>query len=67
VRFLSIEGAISRERYRAAEDELRTDANTHYQTTIGLATHLEIIATVLTVVVVGITFLLGAASRSNDI
>jgi len=58
---------FSKERYAAAVNELRTDANTHYHTAIGWATGFEIIATALIFLVTAITFLLGNASRSEDI
>ena len=64
---LSLEATFTHDRYIAAERELRADANTHYHTTIGWATGFEIIATLLIFVVTAVTFLLGAASRSDDV
>jgi len=61
------ESTFSKERYAAAVKELRADANTHYHTAIGWATGFEIIATALIFIVTAITFLLGTASRSEDI
>jgi len=58
---------FSHDRYVQAENELRTDANTHYHTNIGWATGYEIIATVLIFIVTGLTFLLGTVSRSDDV
>lgn len=58
---------ISHEKYVEAENELITDANTHYHTNIGRATGFEIVATVLVLLVTAVTFLLGSASRSDDI
>jgi hypothetical protein len=65
--FLHLEAIFSQERYLEAEQELRTDANTHYRTKIGWATGYEIIATLLLLLATGLAFLLGAASRANDI
>ena len=64
---VSLETTFTRERFVAAERELRADANTHYHTTIGWATGFEIIATLLIFIVTAVTFLLGAASRSDDV
>jgi len=61
------EATFNYDRYRAAERELRMDANTHYHTNIGWATGWEIIATVLVFIVTALTFLLGTASRSDDV
>jgi len=58
---------FSKERYAAAGRELRTVANTHYHTTIGWAAGFEIIATALIFIVTALAFLLGTASRSDDI
>ena len=59
-------GKLSREDYIAAEDELRTDANTHYHTVIGQATVYEIIATVLVLIGTGLAFWLSTLIRSED-
>jgi len=56
-----------KDRYVAAEKELRATSNTHYHTVIGRATIFEIIATILICIVTAITFLLGASSRAADI
>jgi len=58
---------FNNERYIKAENELRTDANTHYHTIIGRATIYEIVATTLIVIITALTFLLGASSRAEDI
>lgn len=58
---------ISHEVFAEAENELLTDANTHYHTNIGKATGFEILATVLISLVTAITFLLASASRSDDV
>ncbi len=62
-----VAATFSKERYAAAVDELTKDANTHYHTTIGWATGLEIIATALIFVVTALTFLLGTALRSENL
>ncbi|CAF1971525.1 unnamed protein product [Rotaria magnacalcarata] len=61
------ESKVPYDQYIAAERELRTDANTHYHTTIGRATVFEISATVLILIVNALTFLLASASRSDDV
>ncbi|CAF2893269.1 unnamed protein product [Rotaria sp. Silwood2] len=61
------ESKISHEKYVAAEQELRTDANEHFHTRIGWATGFEIIATVLVFFVTALTILLLMASRSDDV
>lgn len=58
---------FSKERYAAAVNELVTDANTHYHTAIGWGTGFEIIATALIFIVTALTFLLGTASRSDNL
>lgn len=64
--FSILEASIPREKYLAAEQELRTDANSHYHTSIGRATVFEIVATVLVLIVAAVSFLLASASRSDD-
>lgn len=59
-------GKLNREEFLAAEQELRTDANTHYHTVIGRATIYEIIATVLVLLATALTFWLGTLTRSED-
>lgn len=59
--------SFSKERYAAAVNELVTDANTHYHTAIGWGTGFEIIATVFIFIVTALTFLLGTASRSDNL
>ncbi|CAF0766158.1 unnamed protein product [Rotaria sordida] len=60
------ESKFTHDQYVNAENELRTDAHTHYHTTIGWATGFEIIATVLVFFVTALTFLLVQSSRSDD-
>ena len=67
MKYISLEATFSHERYLAAEKELRTDANNHYQTTIGRATLYEIIATVLTLIATALAFLLATASRQGNL
>jgi hypothetical protein len=64
---LSSESSFSRERYLQAKQELQIDANTHYHTVIGRAAIYEIIATVLIVIVTGLTFWLATASRNDEV
>jgi len=61
------EATFSRESYKVAENELRTDANTHYHTVIGRAAIYEIIATLFILIVTVLTFLFGTSTRADDV
>ena len=61
-----LEETFDHQHYLDAKAELLKESHDHYHTKIGWATGFEIIATVLTLIVAALTFILGTLSRSEE-